>query len=289
MRDTDSELRSGLLASLLGDRGRVRTVAFQEEGRMFSAHVSEDSLWGAVKDNLLLGEYERNGIRLADMRGVVVDAGAHVGLFSLLASAHARSVVSLEAHPENFALLMSNVEKNGATNVDARHCALWSDPGEITFFEGHRSGAGSVLGEHGRSFDVETETLDSIVASTGPVDLLKLDIEGAEFVVLDRATDATLAKISAVVAELHLQGQEDRLSPTLDRLRSSGFAVVVRKPPSSHWRETMHTLITRRGRLQGERRLRLLVATLYSGMAVARPLKSRVETADKLLFLYARR
>jgi FkbM family methyltransferase len=281
--------RSTLLARLLGDRGRVRSIAFREGGREFSAEVNEDSLWGSVKDNLLIGEYERSGISLADVRGVVVDAGAHVGLFSLLASAHARAVVSLEAHPANFALLEANIARNEAGHVEARNRALWSELGRVSFVEGDQSGHGSVLGEEGRRFEVETETLDSIVETTGPVDLLKLDIEGAEFDVLDRAADETLQQISAIVAEVHLHRQKSRLTATLERLHESGFHVVVRRPPLAHWWETMGALAEKRGRLRGELRLRLVVAGLYSAMALARPLRSRLEAGDELLFLYAKR
>jgi FkbM family methyltransferase len=284
-----SSASEGAVASFIGDRGRVRSVAFREGGRAFRARVNEDNLWGAVKDNLVLAEYERAGIRLEDARGVVIDAGAHVGIFSLLASAHARAVIALEAHPANFALLAANMAANRVESVDARQRALWSEQGTVDLVEGPQSGAGSVLGGEGRTITVEAETLDSIVAETGPVDLLKLDIEGAEFEVLESALDETLRQISAVVAELHLEGQRERLAPTVDRLRRSGFAVVVSRPPSAHWHESMRALIRKRRRLRAETRLRLAVVVLYSLAAVLRLVWKPTAADDELLFLYATR
>jgi FkbM family methyltransferase len=281
--------RDRVVALLIGDRGRVRSVSFREGSRAFRARVNEDNLWGAVKDNLVLAEYERAGIRLEGAHGVVIDAGAHVGLFSLLASAHARTVVALEAHPSNFALLAANVADNEAENVDARQRALWSEQGSVDLVEGPQSGAGSILGGEGRAITVVADTLDSIVAETGPVDLLKLDIEGAEFAVLEHASDETLHRIGAIVAELHLEGQQERLAPTLDRLRESGFAVVVRRPPSAHWRESMHAVLRSRSRLRRELRLRLAVVALYSLIAALRPVWKPEATDDELLFLYATR
>jgi FkbM family methyltransferase len=278
-----------VIASLVGNRGRVRSIAFREAGRAFRADVNEDTLWGAVKDNLVLAEYERAGIRLASANGVVVDAGAHVGLFSLLASAHARTVIALEAHPTNFALLAANVAGNRAENVEARHRALWSAQESVYLVEGPQSSAGSVLGGNGRTFAVQADTLDSIVAETGPVDLLKLDIEGAEFAVLEHASDETLGQISAVVAELHLEGRRERLAPTVDRLRASGFGVVVSEPPSAHWRAAMRAVLRNRRRLRGEARLRLTVVALYSLVAALRPVAGRAVPDDELLFLYATR
>jgi FkbM family methyltransferase len=282
-------LAGRLVAGLIGDRGRVRSVAFREGGRAFRARVNEDNLWGAVKDNLVLGEYEREGIRLEDARGVVIDAGAHVGLFSLLASAHARTVIALEAHPANFALLAANVAENKAGNVEVRQRALWSAEGNVELVEGPQSGAGSVLGGAGRSIAVRAETLDSIVAENRPVDLLKLDIEGAEFAVLGSASDETLRQISAVVAELHLDGQRERLAPMIERLRESGFAVVVSRPPSAHWYEAMRALIRKRHRLRGEARLRFAVVAVYSLIAALRPVWKPAAADDGLLFLYATR
>jgi FkbM family methyltransferase len=281
--------RDRVVASLIGDRGRIRTVAFRAAGETFRARVNEDNLWGAVKDNLVLAEYEREGVRLEDVRGTVIDAGAHVGLFALLASAHARRVVALEPHPANFAALTANVADNRVENVDARQRALWSERGKVDLAEGTQSGAGSVLGGEGRRFAVQADTLDSMVAETGPVDLLKLDIEGAEFAVLEHASDETLRRISAVVAELHVEGQQERLASLVDRLRESGFTVVVSRPPSARWRESMRAIVRNRRRLRGEARLRLAVVALFSLMAVLRPVWKPTAPEGELLFLYAKR
>ncbi len=56
--------------------------------------------------------------------GTVVDIGAHIGLFSLLASTalHATRIVSVEPDPLNFELLAENISANrveGATLVQA--------------------------------------------------------------------------------------------------------------------------------------------------------------------------
>ena len=90
-------------------------MAFREEGVELRCTVNEDNLWIAVKDNLLLAEYEREGVSLRDVSGVVVDAGAHVGVFSLLASVHARSVVAIEAPSRQ--LRRSRGERQGATDA----------------------------------------------------------------------------------------------------------------------------------------------------------------------------
>ena len=266
-------------------------MAFREEGVELRCTVNEDNLWIAVKDNLLLAEYEREGVSLCDVSGVVVDAGAHVGVFSLLASVHAPSVVAIEAHPGNYVVLEENVRRNGRENVTVRHSALTATEGQVELVEGPDSASGSVLHERpGRRFSVPSITLDSVIASTGPVDLCKLDIEGAEFDVLDTATDETLGQISALAAELHLEGRHDRLGPVVRRLRALGFRVAVRRPPLHYWAETMRTLWQTRHRLHGEARLRLAVPIVYTLAALGDPvLHARSRLSGELAFLYAAR
>jgi FkbM family methyltransferase len=280
-----------ILAFVIGDRRRVREVTFRENGLEFRCLVNEDNLWVAVKDNLILGEYEREGLRLDRFSGVVVDAGAHVGTFALLASTHAQSVVAIEAHPENFSMLQHNISRNHRTNVTAFHSALWTVGGTVEFVEGARTSEGAIRGESGELFSVPSITLDSITASTGPIDLLKLDIEGAEFDVLDAASEDSLSQISAIAAELHLKGRRDRLDPTLARLRSLGFTAVVRRPPLHNWKETMAAIWRHRRRLKGEVRLRLAVPVVYTLVALADPLfhvRERLEHGE-LAFLFATR
>ena len=279
------------LALIVGDHGRTRDVVFREAGIELRCRVNEDNLWGAVKDVLVLGEYERSGIALRNVSGVVVDAGAHAGLFALLVSAHAQKVVALEAHPDNVEVLEENVARNRRDNVDARHAALWSVDGTVTFVEGPVTSAGSILARGGRPHVVPSVRLDSVLAETGPIDLLKLDIEGAEFDVLDAASDETLRQTGAIVGELHLDGRAERVEPLVDRLRSLGFSATVRRPPIWHWAESMRALWRNRRRLRGEARLRLAVPAVYTVVALGDPvlgLRNRLDGGE-LAFIYASR
>ncbi|MBD0328885.1 MAG: FkbM family methyltransferase [Thermoleophilia bacterium] len=262
-----------LVARLIGDRGRMREIRFTEAGIDFAVDVNEDALWTAVKDNLVLAEYERCGIALGDQRGVVVDAGAHVGLFSLLASAHARRVIALEPHPGNFELLRRNIERNARDNVDARQRALWPEPRTVALVDGRESTSVSVRPTDGGEVAVAAETLDSIVSA--PVDLLKLDVEGAEYDILTRAEDSTLRRISAIVAEVHGTTQSDpegRLTTVSDRLRDAGFHVIVRRAPAAYWLESMRAVLRSRQRLRGVVRLQLAVVLAYTIAAATDPL-----------------
>lgn len=122
----------------------------------------------------------------------VVEAGANVGYFTLLAAQYVGAeghVHAFEPDPHNFELLRDNVEVNGYTGRVTLHmAALGERSGTATFYGTTRHrGNGSLierldqLGDNSaevRTFDVEVTTIDALVVPR--VDVLKVDAEGAE-------------------------------------------------------------------------------------------------------------
>lgn len=109
---------------------------------------------------------------------IVVDAGANIGIFTLIASQVAEHVVAIEPGPQNYKILRENVEGNGIENVTLIEKALYSSSGQkMRFWE---NGVMSKFSEEGQ-VDVETETLDDIAQK---LDLhptsIKMDTEEAE-------------------------------------------------------------------------------------------------------------
>jgi FkbM family methyltransferase len=278
-----------VLAALIADRGNIRRISFTEDGRRYDCYVPEDSLWSAVKDNLVLAEYERAGIDLTQCHGIVLDAGAHVGLFSLRAAAYAARVIAIEPHPGNFSLLRINLRANDAVTVEPRNLALCDVAGEADFFEGDHSDAGSLMSFGTRRHRVGSVTLDQMIGELGAVDLLKLDIEGAEFSVLQSASDETLARIAAIVAELHPAGHGERIHAAANRLASIGFDVTLLRPPVYSWRDSTAQVLRRWRRVENVTRLKLTVLLVYSVTAVLDAVVGfrRARRLDDLMFLYA--
>jgi FkbM family methyltransferase len=150
---------------------------------------------------------------------LVVDAGANVGLTALYFAWRfpAARVLALEPDPENFAQLCRNVA--GEDRIEPVRAALWgregrvrlTDPGQGAwalrteeirgYGRGRREGAGGECRDRG---PVPAVTLEALLASHGldRVDVLKLDIEGAEREVLAGAS-AWMDRVRAVVVELH--------------------------------------------------------------------------------------
>jgi FkbM family methyltransferase len=126
---------------------------------------------------------------------VVADVGAHAGQYTILASplvGAGGSVHAFEPDPETFRLLVDNVTLNRCANVACANAALAREPGTARLYLADVSNVGGsslrpTVCYRGRQRDVRVETLDGYAAARalGRLDLLKIDVEGAELLVLD--------------------------------------------------------------------------------------------------------
>jgi FkbM family methyltransferase len=121
---------------------------------------------------------------------VVVDVGAHIGYFALLAAqlvGERGRVFAFEPMPTTYQLLTMNIKANGLKNIIPIQKAVWNKSGTATFTIRPDSLGESFLGDHGygKRTEVETICLDDFLADFGSrVDFIKMDIEGAEFTAL---------------------------------------------------------------------------------------------------------
>ena len=128
---------------------------------------------------------------------VVIDAGANIGDFSVLCwKLGARKVIAFEPEPNNFEILKLNIAVNGA-DVDIRNEALGITG--TTFIDnssGH-SQTGRITGS-----PVKVVSLNDVVDSLDSF-VFKMDVEGAEYDIIETATDETMLKIERIIGELH--------------------------------------------------------------------------------------
>jgi FkbM family methyltransferase len=181
-----------------------------------------DDLW-----NLLPGregdveEFIRSHLREGS---VFVDVGANAGYYTLLASklvGNKGYVYAIEPIPSTVALLEANVKLNNCTNVMVYRVAAWSSKGKLTLnVPASMYGWASVM-QKGRSVMVKAETIDNILRNVGSVDILKVDVEGAELQVLQGAKEV-LKRTKHIALELSYN-----ISGVLRELQNTGF--VCRK------------------------------------------------------------
>ena len=146
----------------------------------------------------------------------VVDVGANIGYFTVLAARLTGStgrVVGFEANPRLRPIAARNLAANGVHgHAEVRHVAAWSDAGELVLhtrphFAGNSSFAPfdpaflDRLGDDASEpVTVRAAALDDELADLGRVDVVKIDVEGAELRVLQglRRTLAANSKVQVL-------------------------------------------------------------------------------------------
>ncbi|MBQ0958435.1 FkbM family methyltransferase [Ideonella sp. 4Y11] len=150
--------------------------------------------WWLGAHDIRYAQYEHGGVQLQP-DDVIIDAGAFIGDTAVYFHHKLQGrcqVHSFELLPENLALLLHNLERNGVQDgeVVVNQFALSDQTGqEITVADGATQGSTSMFGQGSDGVKVQTVTLDDYVVLMGMerLDLLKMDIEGAEVQALQGA------------------------------------------------------------------------------------------------------
>jgi FkbM family methyltransferase len=168
--------------------------------------------------------------RLLRPGDVFVDAGANIGVYTLLASrlvGQTGRVVAIEMMPDTAELLRRHVAENGCANVEIVERALNGRAGETVTARvptgQHGQASVANMAEANRAYEeriVRTTTLDDVTRGLQRIDILKLDVEGAELMALAGGA-TTLQKTQKVIYESHTEA--DALARAL---ADAGFTVT---------------------------------------------------------------
>lgn len=165
---------------------------------------------------------------------IVIDCGANIGLATIyFALVYDGLVFSYEADPNIFKCLMRNLETLSLNEkVKVTNSAIWTTNGEIEFdVEGGFSGQIKVHGHSQvkQTIKVPSLTLRSILSKFDIIDMLKIDIEGAEYDVLLDNYDA-LENVNCLFIEYHSHiSEEQKLDQILGNLSKIGFRYSVKE------------------------------------------------------------
>jgi FkbM family methyltransferase len=168
----------------------------------------------------------------------VIDVGANIGQYAMLASTrvgpHGR-VHCFEPHPGVYQVLTRNLRRSGCANVVARPLALAATPGARDLFLQPIDNVGATSFKPrdtalpGSRVRVKATTLDAYVKARrlGRVDLIKIDVEGAELEVLEGAARTLDANPDIVLVVEFLRENAQRFGRSVEELethlRALGF------------------------------------------------------------------
>lgn len=162
-------------------------------------------------DEIVVREiFEENVYEVHDTRfnlgGVTIDIGANIGTFSVLAAYYGSEVYAIEPEPNNLEALKINVELNSMS--DKIHIC----PYAISDYKGTAvisdSGGGSTIKDDGiYGAEVEVMSLDNFfdLYHINEVDVLKVDVEGAELEIIIGASKETLNKCKFITMEFDIR------------------------------------------------------------------------------------
>jgi FkbM family methyltransferase len=190
------------------------------DGTEFLIDYSHNDV-GTFQELWLMGFYEQ--YRTIQPGDTVIDIGASIGAFSVLAAQRGAKVFAYEPTPRSFALLSKNVVDynvipyNLAVAGEIGHAELLSAGGDEGNSLVSRQGSGP-----GESFRVKTTTLDAILSEVHHCNFLKMDCEGGEVAILKHASLETLVKIDYIAMEYHRN-----LPELLDIFKGKGFDVIT--------------------------------------------------------------
>jgi FkbM family methyltransferase len=200
-------------------------VSWRSAGAAFSAALPDISALWVLREVFLLEHYDLP----ADVQpSVIVDLGSNVGISVLYFAARfpQARILAVEADPNTFRLLEDNTAH--LDQVTRVHAAITDHDGDVDLYAGTESWGSSIMPapEHSTRHVVPALTLDGLAKLHGieRIDLLKMDIEGAEAAVIRSAR--TLREADTVIFEFHREHSDEDLWALLDPLPREHLRVV---------------------------------------------------------------
>jgi FkbM family methyltransferase len=175
-------------------------VTLTKGGRRFGLLLRGPADLATVGEVLVDDLYDVPGV---DDARVILDLGSHIGTsIVFFRQRHPRAEIhGFEPDPGSFEMLQANVGALEGVSIDAR--AVAAGRGMARLHSSPNSLASSLIAGDGDPVSVRTIGLDGIIEELGldRIDLLKIDVEGAEYDVLANAT--RLGIVRAIAGELH--------------------------------------------------------------------------------------
>lgn len=175
---------------------------------------------------------------------VVIDIGAHIGLFSVIASqvvGKSGKVYAFEPAPSTYALLQKTVRINHQEKeIETFQKAVGKETGKITFFISDDKADNSnslVQYKEDRSLhgiDVAVTSIDNFVQekNISKLDFIKIDVEGAEYDTLQGAVHTLKSLRPACIVAIHpepIAAKGDNLEDIYDLITGCNYRITLDK------------------------------------------------------------
>jgi FkbM family methyltransferase len=167
----------------------------------------------------LIEEYKRSNFEI-NSHDVVIDVGAHIGLFTLYASQFCNegTIYSFEPVKENYKLLLENIKLNNLNLVRSFNLAVSNSNVPIKLYLDNDESGHSMFSQSSDSIMTNSISLQKVFDDNQikRCNFLKLDCEGAEYEIIKNLPSEYFEKIDKIVIEYHMANSQPEL---LDELK----------------------------------------------------------------------
>jgi FkbM family methyltransferase len=165
----------------------------------------------------------------------IVDCGANIGMATLYFKWRfpGSTIVAVEPEPGAFSRLQRTIRENGIEGVTARNEAVGRTKGTTTFIHSHLRPASPIAGQKYRldnAEEIEVQVVPVSALLDGLVDLVKIDVEGAETDVIENLVESgAIERVRYIALEYHhhLSPDDDRMSRIMGLLEGAGFGYQI--------------------------------------------------------------
>jgi len=167
-------------------------------------------------------------IQLPD-NAYIIDCGANIGMSVIyLKQQHPNAeIIAFEPDETNFNLLSKNIDSYGYTNVQLHKEAVWDENKALLF--SNKSSMGSKIETSNTVDTIEVKAIRLKDFLIREVDFLKMDIEGAENVVMEDIADS-LYFVKNLFLEYHgTFAQNNELARIINILNNAGFNFYIKE------------------------------------------------------------
>ncbi|OIP00074.1 MAG: hypothetical protein AUJ97_08130 [Bacteroidetes bacterium CG2_30_32_10] len=212
------------IAFKYGNKQRFKNIKVKFNGFKMTIVDSLSFIWqykDIFKDEIYLFDNNNN------KELIIYDCGANVGTSCLFFKKHfpLSKITAFEADPHIANILKENMYINNLSGIEIINKAVWIDNKGIELYPDGADGA-SVYGK-GNKIKIDSIRLKDLLKEEEQIDMLKMDIEGAEADVITDCQDS-LTNVKNFFIEYHsFIDQKQRLSDILSILTKNKFRYYI--------------------------------------------------------------
>ena len=155
----------------------------------------------------------------------IIDAGANIGLFSIIARKYAprARIIAIEPDVGNYVMYLKNL--GIGENDIAIHAGLWNKSCKLVMESRNTGDVGFIVYESDMG-NIKAVSMEDIVKNNNisHIDILKMDIEGSEYEVFDETAEKWIDMVGILIVETHDRIKTGCAERVHERLMKHGYS-----------------------------------------------------------------